>query len=175
MAYLVLPNTVLTDPADKTEVEANFAAVKATLNGGIDSDNISSLNVDKLTGQYYELILVQEMDYSTNAATTQHTFVVPGLSETYSIGFSSTMCSHLGTSDGTITLSMGAWDGAAAWTAVTTGATTTINGAVESLLTTGSTSLVSGQAIRATVVTPGTGTAGAKLTISVQLRRKIHT
>lgn len=174
MSYVVLTNQTLSDPADKTEVEDNFSDIVTTINGGIDTDNISELDVDKLTGQYYTVVLSAQLDYGTSG-TAHYTFVIPGSGDTYSTNLGYAMVTDLGTSDGTITFSVGTWDGAGVWTATGSSPAYTMNTATRNNLISGVSTITTGEALRVTVVAPGTPVSGARITFGMLLKRKIHT
>jgi hypothetical protein len=60
MATLTLSNPTLTNPADKSEVETNFAEVCTAINGNLANDNIiagAGIETSKLAARDYEFVV----------------------------------------------------------------------------------------------------------------------
>ena len=172
MSFVVLSNTTLTDPADKTEVEANFDDLKTVINGNLNTDNISELDVDKLTGQFYNtMVLLPEMDLTATGHNTVH---IPF--GTWTIVAAYWTCRDIGTSTATVKIEEGSWTAVNTWTstkATTTMTIDTIDGTFTAGTFTGSTTGGPGTAYRIQVVSSDAG--AQELFCTVVLKRKIHT
>jgi hypothetical protein len=60
MSTLTYTNSTLTNPADKSEVEANFSDIQSIVNGGIDNSNIAAsagIVNSKLANSHYEFVV----------------------------------------------------------------------------------------------------------------------
>lgn len=176
MSYLTLTNPTLTDPADKTEVETNFDDIKTIINGNLSTDNIAGLNVDKLSGQYYNhLLSFDSVDISTGttSATGECVHIPAG---TWTIVGAYWACKDDGGATATVTVEEGSWDGAGGFTASKTTNASTISGGQGTFVAntfTGSTTGSPGVVYRVNV-TGNDGTA-TDLHVTVVLKRKIHT
>jgi hypothetical protein len=176
MSYLVLTNDTLSDPADKTEVEANFSDIKTLVNGNISSDNISELDVDKLTGQYYNhLLSFDSVDLSTaTTSATGECILIPA--GTWTIVSAHWAAKNTGGNTATVQVEEGSWDGSGAFTSTkaTSAATiSTASGTFTASTFTGTTTGGAGICYRVNV-TGNDGTA-TDLHVTVVLKRKIHT
>ncbi len=173
MSYVVLTNTTLTDPADKTEVEANFDDLKTVINGNLNSDNIAELDVDKLTGQFYNHMVAFPAGDLLNGSDT-HTILIPH--GTWTIVSAHWTSDDIGDSTGTALIEEGSWTSANTWTstkATSTMTIDTINGTFTANTFTGSTTGNNGIAYRLNV--SGGATGAISLFCTVVLKRKIHT
>ncbi len=119
---LTLPNTSLSDPPNKTEIEDNDAALAEKFNGNIVDDDISgsaAIGTAKLAARDFEFVLsvkglIGEITFST---TTPSFYIpLPGTSGdgTYTVTDVSWFCSDVGdqTTDFTVTwgrFSAGSW------------------------------------------------------------------
>ncbi len=173
MSKLILTNDTLTDPADKTEVEANFADVKTVINGNLSTDNISELSVDKLTGQYYyvyltfgPVLLSSADDYSVNFDITD---VGP-----YSLNALSYKAENKGDSAGTLVVQEGSWNGLGTFTVTASSDIKTVTGSGTAIgFNTLTTSVTSDKTYR--VLTTAAGSSPGPVWVTLSLKRKIHT
>ncbi len=178
MSFVVLTNSTLTDPADKTEVEANFDDLKTVINGNLNTDNISELDVDKLTGQFYNMLLPfpSATLATATAATSGNTILIPH--GTWTIVSAHWMATDIGAGAATVVVEEGAWNGAAtpAFTVTKTTNAATISTATGTFVAntfTGSTTGAANTAYRLNVT--GNDGAAQDIYVTVVLKRKIHT
>ncbi len=173
MSFLVIPNTTLTDPADKTEVEANFAAVKTIINGNLGSDNISELSVDKLSGNFYNHFI----SFSPLSLASLGNVTIPVPTGTWTIVLIGIHSDDVGDGAGTCLVEEGSWNGSGVFTATKTSSTKTVTSGASTISLgsfTGSTTGSSSVAYRLSVTGAAASTPG-EIYVTVVLKRKIHT
>jgi len=136
MSDLTYTNPTLTNPADKSEIEANFADVASTVNGALDTGNMSGtagFTNSQLANSDYEFLVhfsFNNADIAAVDGTTTPAFLVaiPGTSTdgTYTVLSGAWTCRDVGgqTQDFTVTWGNFNADGST-WDVTTTIATVT--------------------------------------------------
>jgi len=132
MGLLTYTNPTLTNPADRTEVQNNFADVSTLVNGGLDSSNFAAaaaITNAQLTNSHYEFLatfMFQAIDDggAADIATMRHSTTAPSMviplpttaagDGAYTVLSGSWFCSDVGDETEDFTLTWGAY-AAGAW------------------------------------------------------------
>ena len=177
MSTLTVTNATLSDPADKTEVEANFSDIETWANGNIEGSNISngSVGVAKLTEQYQDLALTLFADDLATASIQSHALVPAANDASWTVKSIEWATNDKGDSAGTFQLQYGVYSDAApgVWSGSNMHSAVTVNSNSGDVTPAGATTLSTAQNLIQLEVT-GASVGAQDLWVTVHLQRKVQ-